>query len=168
METYRNDGIHGTDPLKQSGTEVESATLHVPVGSACGCGLTHPHTHSASDRSGIRGKIDSLKSQGASKVGEIQRKVSERSQSVKSNVMRSVEMVKSNVNRSVSTAKSSLRDETSHKVNQMQTSMRNSPMKWAGIAAGTGFGLGLIGRIVHWRNKHARHAPSLVVIERSC
>lgn len=134
--------INRNDLAMPSGAEVEAATLHVPVGVHAHDSV-HPHL---SERSGMRGKLDTMKSQSLAKVRE----------------------VKSNVTRSVTSMKTSLRDGTSTTMSDMQTSMRNSPMKWAGIAAGTGFGLGLIGRIVHWRNKHHRVMPSLVVIESSC
>ena len=49
-------------------------------------------------------------------------------------------------------------------VAKVQGSMRGKPMLWAGIAAGTGFGLGLFGRFIHWRN-HRRLTPQLVIIE---
>jgi hypothetical protein len=47
----------------------------------------------------------------------------------------------------------------------MQSSMRTNPMKWAGIAAASGFGLGLISRIAHARKKQR---PMLIVIEQAC
>lgn len=158
MDTNRN-GIYGSDLHVPSGAEVEAATLHVPVGET---GATHrlwrARAHEPMpERSGMLAKLDTLKSQSLSKV-----------QNVKSSVTRSVSSMKSNVNRSLSSAKTSLRSETSTRMSDLQTSMRNSPMKWAGIAAGTGFGLGLIGRFVHWRNKHQHAMPTLVVIERSC
>jgi hypothetical protein len=169
MDTNRN-GIYGSDLSLPSGAEVEAATLHVPVGDV---DVTHVHLHEhthdhLSERSGIRGKLDDLKSQGLSKVHHIQRLVSDRGTTMKSNVSRSVALVKSNVSRSVDTAKTSLRDGTTTRYANVQTSMRTSPMKWAGIAAGSGFALGLLGRIVHWRNKHQHAMPSLIVIERSC
>lgn len=72
------------------------------------------------------------------------------------------------VKRSLAHAKSSMRDGARSQVTKVQSSMKNSPMLWAGIAAGTGFGLGLIGRFIHWRNDHRRHMPQLVIIEHAC
>ena len=48
---------------------------------------------------------------------------------------------------------------------QVQTSMQTSPMKWAGVAAGVGLSLGLIGRLM--QRRASRNRPELIVIE-SC
>ncbi|HJQ38962.1 MAG TPA: hypothetical protein VKB93_17640 [Thermoanaerobaculia bacterium] len=50
----------------------------------------------------------------------------------------------------------------------VETSMRTSPMKWAGIAAGTGLGLGIAGRIARGRSKRSRALPELVIIDSRC
>jgi hypothetical protein len=42
--------------------------------------------------------------------------------------------------------------------------LRANPVKWAGIAAGAGFGLGLIGRMIRYRLK-SRGLPEVVVID---
>ncbi|MGZ8730188.1 MAG: hypothetical protein ACXW5U_15310 [Thermoanaerobaculia bacterium] len=55
--------------------------------------------------------------------------------------------------------------DTKSRMTKVQDSMRTSPMKWAAIAAGTGFALGLIGRIADARRKHYRASPDLVIIE---
>lgn len=43
-------------------------------------------------------------------------------------------------------------------------SLRGNPAKWAGIAAGAGLGIGLIGRFLQHRSQE-RHVPTLVIIE---
>ena len=133
-----------------SGCEVESATLH-----------PHVHTHvdviepveSLPVRSGMRGKLDDLKSRGLSKVHDIQRVMNDRSVAAKTSLMRT---------------RSTMRDGAKMQTTKMQDSMRMNPMLWAGVAAGTGFGLGLIGRIAQWRNKQRHMQPSLVIIESTC
>jgi ElaB/YqjD/DUF883 family membrane-anchored ribosome-binding protein len=42
--------------------------------------------------------------------------------------------------------------------------VRGNPAKWAGIAAGAGLGIGLLGRYLRHRSKH-HHIPNLVIIE---
>ena len=76
-------------------------------------------------------------------------------------------MIKSNVQRSVIHAKSSARSGVSNTMTRVQSSMRNNPAMWAGIAAGSGFVLGMLGRLMQSRNEH-RHMPQLIVIETSC
>jgi ElaB/YqjD/DUF883 family membrane-anchored ribosome-binding protein len=46
-------------------------------------------------------------------------------------------------------------------------SLRADPAKWAGIAAGAGLGIGLIGRFLHHRAHH-RPMPAVVIIEAAC
>ena len=94
------------------------------------------------ERSGIRGKLDHLKSGTVSKVHDLRQHVSDSSLAVRSG--------------------------TQTQVTKVQTSMRTNPMLWAGVAAGTGFGLGLIGRVMHWRNKQRRALPDIVIIEATC
>ncbi len=100
----------------------------------------------SAERSGFRGKLDTLKSRGLSKVHDIQRVVSERGTAVQT----------------------SLRDGTKTRVTRVNDSMRTNPMLWAGVAAASGFGLGMLGRIAQWRSKRNRFSPQLVIIESSC
>lgn len=111
-----------------SGSEVESAALHPPL-------------HEVA-RGGMRGRLDTWKSRGVSKVHDLRRVAADRGTMLQSN------------------AKS--------QVTKMQSSMRTSPMKWAGIAAGTGFALGLIGRIAQARNRRRNQMPALVIVEAGC
>jgi ElaB/YqjD/DUF883 family membrane-anchored ribosome-binding protein len=133
-----------------SGSEVESATLHPPIYAVGATSVTLP------ERSGMRGKLDTLKSRGLSKVHDIQRVVSDRSTAMTTTVKSSV-----------MTARGSMRDGAKTHVTKVQDSMKNQPMMWAGIAAGSGFVLGMIGRIAHWRSKH-QMTPTLVIIESGC
>jgi hypothetical protein len=96
--------------------------------------------------SGVMRKLDNLKS---------------RTSIIKSNVQRSVINMKSN-------ARSGVSRRVSGGLTKVQSSMRTSPAKWAGIAAGSGFILGMLGRMMHARNEQRRHMPQLVVIETSC
>ena len=97
---------------------------------------------STGGRSGFRGKLDGLKSRGLSKVHDVKS--------------------------SLANANVSLRNNVSGQVDRVQSSMKTNPMLWAGVAAGSGFALGLIGRFIHWRNDHRRHGPELVIIEAGC
>lgn len=111
-----------------SGSEVESATLHPPVHEVRG--------------GGFRGRLDTLRSRGLTRVHDIQRVVAGR--------------------------RTSLQSGAKSQVTKVQSSMRTSPMLWAGIAAGTGFALGLVGRIAQVRNKRKNAIPTLVIVEAGC
>ncbi len=56
-----------------------------------------------------------------------------------------------------------IRDKLDNVGSNIETSMQINPMKWAGIAAGVGFTLGLAGRLLQLRAK--RNLPELIVIE---
>lgn len=94
------------------------------------------------ERSGIRGRIDTWKSDAATKVHDLRRNVSE--------------------------TRVTVRDGARTQMTKVETSMRTNPMLWAGVAAGTGFGLGLIGRIAQWRHKQRHAMPDIVIIEATC
>jgi ElaB/YqjD/DUF883 family membrane-anchored ribosome-binding protein len=106
-------------------------------------GDIEPFESMPSGRSGFRGRLDDLKSRGMSKVHDVQRTLGDRRVALKSSL--------------------------DGQVDRAQTSMKTSPMLWAGVAAGSGFALGLVGRFIHWRNYHRRPAtPDLVIIDATC
>ena len=133
-----------------SGSEVESAALHPPL-------------HEVS-RGGLRGRLDTLKGRGISKVHDIQRVVADRRSTLQSNAKSQVTRLQSNAKSQVE----KLQSDAKLQVDRMQGSMRTSPMKWAGIAAGTGFALGLVGRIAQIRSKRRNQTPTLVIVEAGC
>lgn len=148
MNTNRNVSFgSGTGA---SGYEVESAMFVPEVSHEAPLDLT-------SSRSGVMQKLDDLKSRSLSKVHDVSQKLSDHTS-----------IVKSNVQRTMIQAKSSARSGVNDGVMRMQSSMRTNPAKWAGIAAGSGFVLGMLGRLIHARNEHHQHMPQLVVIETRC
>ena len=156
MNTNR-DLWSAADVSMPSGSEVDSAAFHPPVS----VGVVTPAP-------GMRGRIDELKSRAAGKLHalehrahHLQHSVADRGALVKSHLTGSL-------NRSLTTAKTSVRDGVNGGVSTMKSSMHDSPMKWAGIAAGSGLAIGLLGRIVQWRSRQHRHMPQLVIIESSC
>ena len=141
-----NDGSELRVP---SGYEVESATFHVPA-----TGEENVTFSDVSGRSGFRGKLDDLKSVGMQKVDHLQHRLANR---------------KTALQTSIATTKMSMRDGVTRQISNTQSSMKNQPMLWAGVAAGSGFALGLIGRYMHWRNNHRRRmTPDLVIIDATC
>ncbi len=46
----------------------------------------------------------------------------------------------------------------------LQNEMRSDPIKWGGIAAAAGFGLGLLGRYLRYRAK-VKKRPAFYIIE---
>jgi ElaB/YqjD/DUF883 family membrane-anchored ribosome-binding protein len=151
MNTNRNVSFgSGIGPSGSSGSEVESAMFRPEAVHA------EPVTL-PSHRSDVMHRLDDLKSRSLSKVHDVQRVVSDRTS-----------VIKSNLQQSVTTAKSSARTGVHSGVSKIQSSMRTNPAKWAGIAAGSGFVLGMLGRLIHARNEHRRHMPQLVIVETSC
>lgn len=145
MNTTR-DVLPGSDIRRPSGCEVESASFYEPIGTE----ITRPQ-----QQPGLREKAEELKTRGIAKVHDVQRVVRNRGMELK---------------RSLISAKEQGRTQLQRNMTTMQSSMRNSPMKWAGIAAGSGVALGLIGRMAHWRRHHHQkmRAPDLVIIDATC
>lgn len=96
--------------------------------------------------SGMKGKLSSFGSTCKTKMNSMKSSVSDR-----------VSTMKSSVSNRVTTMRSGL-----------DSSMRGNPAKWAGIAAGAGFALGLGGRMMRSRMKSRRMMPDLIIIEGAC
>lgn len=174
MNTNR-DVLTGSDLSMPSGSEVEAATFHAPA--VAEVTVVLPERSGSESKSNLMGKLDSLRSQSRMKLHDMQHLMSEKSSVMKSSLQRSMTTAKSQMQQSLMTAKHTAQrsmdqaNATVHTgINDIQQDMKVHPMKWAGIAAGSGFAIGLIGRFVHWRNNH-RHThtmPQLVIIESAC
>lgn len=116
--------------------------------------MSVPDDHLLTDHShdgGIKDKWFHMRSRGTESIHSMTRGVSERVSSIKP-------MAQERVSR--------VRNGMKLQVDKLQMQVRSNPTKWAGIAAGAGFGLGLIGRIMRHRASHGS-IPRLVIIESS-
>ncbi|HET7434420.1 MAG TPA: hypothetical protein VFN10_06860 [Thermoanaerobaculia bacterium] len=169
MDTNRN-----TDVLPvPSGFEVESATFRLPVDAS----------HTLPPPQGMHGRIDELKSRGLQALDTWKSRSNETVESLKSRSSETVELLKSRSSETVESLKSrgqmlvqtakqqlvqtqgTMREGVHVQVDRMNGSMRTSPAKWAGIAAASGFVIGMIGRWSHHRSHHRSSMPQLVIIE---
>ena len=161
MNTNR-DVVSGSNLGMTSGSEVESAAWHTES-TAIHHSPDREVTVIMPDRS-FRSKLDDVKSMASSKIDDVKSKAAE--------VQRSLAVRTSDTKRSlqssVMSAKSTARTRANESLTKVQTSMQTNPVKWAGIAAGSGLAIGLLGRLLDARRHHHRHMPQLVVIETSC
>jgi len=110
-----------------------------PSGSEVESAIFTPEIVSGSD---FRNRIEDLKSRGLAKVSDVQRIVRTRSSVMKRNATLSL----------------------STNMAKLQQSMRSNPTMWIGIAAASGFALGMLGRAMRNRSERG-YAPQLIVIE---
>ncbi len=58
----------------------------------------------------------------------------------------------------------SMRDRAMSRVGELRYELKSNPMRWAGIAAGAGFGLGLLSRSL-MQHAARRKTPHLLIVE---
>ena len=145
------DVLSGSTEVLPCGCRVESVSM----------GHIHPEPYVPESRS----RVSELKSTALERIHEAKRSVSAATTSARHTALEKVDRLRRNTNLGVERVRRSAAD----RVAGVQASMRDKPMMWAGVAAGAGFGIGLIGRLLdHRRHQHHRLTPQLVVIETGC
>lgn len=157
-----------------SGLEVESATFRSPVTSVPTTAETSTHG------SGLKAKVDELKSRGSEILDSAKCAIRDKVDEITPIVNAKVSTLRSDVSDRVNSLRDGVKSKSMHvrdgvmtKSNDVQRDMAANPMKWAGISAGTGLVLGLVGRLMHHRKYHRqtlerRRMPQLVIIDASC
>lgn len=137
--------------------EWQRSGLRVAVGDEAG--LFHPRLvaleplHSFEKHS-WRSRLEDLRNRGVEKLQDAQRLVHDRTGAV----------TQAAKQRAIAKKKAA-RDAVVRRKDRIHESMAGNPLKWAGIAAGSGIAIGVLGRIARWRMQRRPHHHGLVIIE---
>ncbi|HEV7922054.1 MAG TPA: hypothetical protein VGR02_14805, partial [Thermoanaerobaculia bacterium] len=151
MDTIRNDELR-----IPSGLEVDTAVFTEVVNLPPA--LPAPTLKDRVDELRLRGveaagsvmhRLDALQQSAAMKTDELKRGVMLKT----SELQRNVSMKTDELKRNVSMKSDELKRTATTRVAGVQQDIHTNPRKWAGIAAGAGLGLGLIGRYLSHRSK---------------
>jgi ElaB/YqjD/DUF883 family membrane-anchored ribosome-binding protein len=134
---------------------------------SCGCAaeaVPFGHIHGEGFAAEPKSRLGELKSKARAKINNTQRAVMRATSSVRDEAMHKVD----DMRRSTAIGTERVRRGAQRTLANANQSMRTSPMKWVGVAAGAGFGLGLMGRLLDHRRHHQLRSPQLVIIETEC
>ena len=146
------NNLNGFDVRVPSGFEVESATLHRNENR-----MLDDHTHDG----GMKDKLYHLRSRGIEMMNTWKSDMNERISTWKPMAQERMTSMRSTVNDQISNLQTRAKGEISN----LQSQMKSNPGKWAGIAAGAGLGIGLIGRMLRHRARmRSEDLPSIVIV----
>lgn len=149
--------VNAIEAALPSGSEVASAAWHPRVAGCC-------PEHDGAGSGNWRTKLGELRSRSVSTMNQVKERSAVRATEIRRRATERAAMWKRSAAGTMAATGSAVRSRAQTGIAQMNSSMRNDPMKWAGIAAGSGVVLGLVGRLLD-RQRHRRHLPQLVVIE---
>jgi ElaB/YqjD/DUF883 family membrane-anchored ribosome-binding protein len=157
MDNYRssNDFSRINEVRVPSGFEVESAALLPPVTG---------ETRTEITRGGLMEKVDGWKSRGTELVRRASHTMSDRTQMMK----RSMSTKTADMKRTLMERSSQVKPMIHDTMDKADREFHSNPTKWAGIAAGATFVLGMIGRELRYhasRSRAKRMMPELIIIE---
>ena len=182
MDTNRSFGTsqNTNDWRMPSGFEVESASLHTPsvtviepaplsaaekVTSTLNELKSRATEAVSSVRTAINEKVDEVKPIVAARVSGVVDQMESKAVTMRNQVEAKATMMRADVETRIDTLKENAEAQMTH----LQQDVRMNPMKWAGISAGAGLGIGLVSRWMHHRTKvRARHTPQVLIIEAAC
>lgn len=165
MENNRgSDVLNSNSGLRApSGIEVESARTHLP-GIVISEVIFEDHLLSDHSHDGsVKDRLYHLKKRASESMSSVQHDLSGRI----SNVTRDVSTRLSSLKTTARERAITIRSSAEGQVRRVESELRANPGKWAGIAAGAGLGLGIVGRIIRHRARRGR-LPSLVIVDSTC
>jgi hypothetical protein len=112
-------------------------------------------------RSGVSTRVADVKNRTTESASRLRNVATNRMESSKNSVLSSLAALRADADARVE----EIRRDGEERIVDMKSDMRTNPGKWAGIGAGAGFAVGLVGRFLRHRARvHRGMQPRLVIV----